>query len=294
MDYVGILKRAYDITIKNRYLWLLAILAGGVGGSWGTSFSNSTHTSEKWENVFNQSSLGNFWGNYATVIFLVLGVIILLGILWMIIATISQGGILGSVRAIEKGEKHNFWTGFSFGWHKFWRVFGLNILIFAIILLSIVILVLPVVLLVLAKIYVLAIIYGILLFLFDLILWIFIGLMFPYIQRLAVLGDKKSWQAVILSWDFFKKHFVNLVLIYFLLMAAGFMVTLAAILAFIVVGGLLVAIGYGLYLVSMAVFWMYVAVFGVALIVFILILGGAVNAFNSAVYTLAYLELTKS
>lgn len=294
MDYLKILKRAFEISIKNRYLWIFGILAGGAGG-FGSSFSNSSSSidySDKWDKYFNQISFENFWLNYGAIVLAILVVILILGLLWSILSIISQGAILGLVEKIEKGQKHNFWIGLSYGWHKFWRVFGVGLILFLIVFFSIIILVLPIILFAVAKIYVLAVIYGILVFLIDLFLWLFLGVMAPYIQRTVVLGGQGIWETIGSSWDFFRKHWKEVLLIYLLLMAAGIIATIALILVVLIVGGLLVGIGFGLYLASQAVFWMYVAVFGFAFIIFMLILGGVIKTFNSSVLTLTYLELT--
>jgi len=296
VDYFGILKRAYEITIKHRYLWIFGILAGGLGTSWNFSLPNSSSYSGNMEKFFtsqNQLQMENFWLNYWGVIVAVLGIFFLLGILWLVISVIAQGGLLGSVTGIAKGEKNDFRLGFHFGLKKFWRTLSVGLLIGLLVLLSLIVLGLPVILLVLGKIYVLAIIYGILIFFADLILWLYLGAMQPYIVRRAVLDDTGAWEAILTSWDFLKKNFLEILVIYLLLMALGIALGIGMILALILVGGLLFAIGFALYLASQIVFWFYVVVFGLAFVVFFLILGGIFNTFHSSVLTLTYLELTK-
>ncbi|MCL5407672.1 MAG: hypothetical protein M1429_04210 [Patescibacteria group bacterium] len=293
MDYFKILKKALAISLKNRYLWIFGILIGGAGGSFGSSFSNSSSYSDKWDQYFNQVSWNNFWSIYGSIILLILGIILVLGFFWAILSVVAQGAILGSVEKIEKGQKHNFWEGLRFGWHKFWRVFGVGLSLFLIVLLSVIVLVLPIIIFAVAKIYVLAVIYGIFVFLLDLVLWLFLGVVAPYIQRLAVLGDIGALEAIFSSWEFFRKNWKDILVVYLLLMATGIAASLALILVVLIIGGLLFAIGFGLYLASMAIFWMYIAVFGFAFIVLMLILGGVIKTFTSSVLTLTYLELTK-
>ena len=294
MDYLKILKRAFQISIRNKYLWIFGILAGGAGSGFSTSFSDSASYSEKWDKYFNQITFENFWFNYGNIVLLILVLILILGFFWVILSFIAQGAILGTVEKIEKGQKHNFWIGFAFGWHKFWRGFGVGLAIFLIVLLSIIILILPIILFVIAKVYVLAIIYGILFFFVDLALWLYLGIVAPYIQRTAVLGDYGVWKAVCSSWKFFHKNWKEILVMYLLLMATGIVAGIAMILVVLIVGGLLTALGFALYLASQAVFWMYVAVFGFAFIVLMLILSGVIKTFNSSVLTLTYLELTKN
>lgn len=293
MDYFGIIKKAYDITLNRRYLWIFGILAGGAGSSVSSSFRGGSTSSNELFNG-NSSDFATLITNHIPLLIIISAVLLALGLAWSILSIISSGALLNSVHAISKGEKNNFKLGFMFGLKKFWRIFAVGLLIGFFVILSIIILVLPIILFVLAKIYVLAIIYGMIVFLADLIMWIYLGMMGQYILRQAVLGNKGSWEAIVTSWDFFKKHLKDILIIYLLLVAVGIVVGIAMILVLLLVGGLLFAIGFALYLASMAVFWMYVAVFGFAFLVFILTLGGVVTTFNSSVYTLAYLDMVKS
>lgn len=297
MNYFGILKRAYEITLKHKYLWILGLLAGGGGGiNWTFyNFQGDSDWANKYFNssTFNGTSAAQFWLTYWGLLVVVASLIILVALIFTIVSVVSRGAILESVRAIADGEKNNFYLGFRFGWHKFWRVFALGLLIGLLVILSLVVLVLPIVLFVLAKIYVLAVIYGIPVFLACLVFWLYLGIMGQYILRGAVLGGHGSWEAIISSWDFFKKHWKDILVIYLILLAVGIGVGIGMLLVLLIIGGLLFAIGYGLYLASMAVFWMYVAVFGFAFLVLMLTLGGIISTFNSTVYTLAYLEMIK-
>lgn len=296
MDYFGILKKAYQIALKHRYLWIFGILAGGIGAGWSSfNFSGDSDLMNKYINssTFNGVSPEKFWSTYWNLIIIVGGLILLVGLVFFILSIISRGAILGSVEAIEKGEKNNFRLGFAFGWRKFWRTLGVGLSIFLIILLLLIILILPIVLFVLAKIYTLAIIYGIIIFLFCLLPWLFIGVMSPYIQRMVVLGNRPVWETIFSSWQFFHKHWQNILVMYLLLMVAGFVAGMGILLVLLVVGGLLFGIGFALFLASQAIFWMYVAVFGFAFLIFMLILGGIINSFYSVVLTLTYLELVK-
>ena len=297
MDYFGILKKAYEITIKHRFLWIFAILAGGAGATWGMSFpSNSVSYSDKWDKYFNsvgQVQLEHFWLNYWSAIAAIIGLILAFSLVWLVLSTIAKGSLLGSVESIQKGQKFNFRLGFNFGWHKFWRILAVSILVGLIIILSILALILPVILFVLAKVYALAVIYGILFFFFDLALWLYLRVMYPYIQRTAVLGDLGSWEAIASSWSFFKKHFKDIAVIYLLLIAVSMVFGAGMLLVLLVLGGLLFAIGLALYLASQMIFWLYVVSFGLIFLLLIIVLKGIFGAFNSSVLTLVYLELTR-
>lgn len=295
MDYFAILKKSYQIAIRNRYLWIFGILAGGMGSSFNISVPSNDYSGKLDDFVGNQSfsSWEGIFANYWGVLLAILGLIVLLSFLWAILSIISQASLIGSVRAIAKGEKSNFRIAFFFGLHKFWRVFAIGLIMGLVIVSSLIVLILPVVLFVLSKVYALAIIYGLLFFLIDLVLWIYIAITMPYILRESVLGEKGSWEAITSSWEFFKNHWRDIAVIYLLLLAVGVAFGFALILAILLIGGLLFAVGFALYLASQAVFWMYVAVFGLVFLGFMLTLGGFYTTFGSSVYTLAYLEMVK-
>jgi len=296
MDYLGIIKKAYEIASRRKYLWIFGILAGGaIGGGWNFSMpsTSSSFDEGKIENFFNRFNFETFIDHYWGIIFAIIGLILLLGLLWFVFSLISQGALLGSVRAISNNEENNFRTGLVFGWHKFWKVLAVGLLIGLIVLTSLAILALPVILLVLAKIYALAIIYGVLIFLADLVCWIYLGLVQPYILRLAILGQRGSWRAIGESLLFFKENWKEIVVMYLLVLAIGIGVAIGLLLIMLFVGGLLFAIGFAIYLASHWACWIYAGLSGLALVSFFLILNGIVSSFYSAIFTLTYLELDK-
>lgn len=293
MDYLGIIKRAYTITFKRKYLWIFGLLAGGAlgGSSFNFSMPNGTISEKEWSSFIGNNSIDNIFTNYWGVIVAIIGFLVLLGLILAVLSIIFEGGLLGSVRAIEKNEKNDFRSGFIFGWHKFWRVFTVGLLVGLIIFGSIIILAVPIVLFVIAKSYILAVIYGLLVFLLDLILWIYIGFVYPYIMRMAVLDDKGSAESISISWEFFKLHWKEILIMYLLMMAIGFVVMIAYILGILIVGGILFAIGLAIFLASKIACIIYACVATLVFIILIFIIRGIINTFTSSVYTLTYLEL---
>ncbi|MEK7142866.1 MAG: hypothetical protein AAB785_01520 [Patescibacteria group bacterium] len=297
MDYLGIVKKAFQITIKHRYLWIFGILAGGIsGGIRGLNISlpnNSTLNGDKFDQTLMNKfpDFSNFWTNYWGIILGIIVVLIFLGLIMVIISIVAQGALLGSIEAIEKKQTNNFWNGVGFGFRKFWSVLGVGLIFSLIVILSLAMLIVPIILFVMAKIWVLAIIYGLLICLVDLVLWIFMGIISPFTLRLAVLGNLGVWGAIRNSWPFFIKNWKEIVVILLITWAIGLAIGIGFIMIFLLVGGLLFGIGFAIYLVSMTALYFYAGIFGLAFLVFILILGGIVNTFISSIYTLVYLEL---
>ena len=299
MDYIAILKRAYEITInsRNRYLWIWGILVGGsvASGFRGFTFPSSSVDSS----VINSFGTGNNfnWENFLVqygAILIALAVFVsIVAFILAIVSIVANGAILDSVRSISQGKKSGLKEGFGFGLSKFWRIFAIGLLLGLLVVISIIVLALPIVLLSIVKMYVLAIIYGILIFMVCLVFWVYLGLVSPYILRRAVLGDIGSWKAITSSWQFFIKNWKDILLIYLIMIAVGTIAAIALVLAILVVGGVLALVGYGIYLANLAAFIVYAIIFGLILFIALVIWSGAFTTFQSSVYTLAYLEMTK-
>ena len=295
MDYFGIIKKAYEITIKHKFLWIFGILAGGMGGFGGfnTSYSaNGTEWSKTFKNV-DPSKFTNFWETWGILIITLAVILAIFGLIMFILNIISQGALVGSVTKLSKSEKADFKTGFGIGTHQFWRVLGMMIVYFLMILASLVVLITPIIVSIIGKVYVFAIIWGLLLFFVCLAFWILIGLISPYSLRVIVLEKFGVIQSIRESLHFFRDHWKEVVVMYLLLFAIGIGYGIAFILGILFVGGLLLAIGFGVYLANLTLAIGYGIVVGTALFIAILIISGAYNSFTSSVITLTYLELSK-
>lgn len=295
MDYFGIIKKAYEITIKHKFLWIFGILAGGAGGfrSMNFSWSGSSTGNGKLDNVMASFDWSNFWLNYGGLIIALLTVLGIFAIIMFIFNIISQGALVVSVDKLSKNEKSNFKDGFRTGAHQFWRVLGTSLLYFLMILASLIVLAGPIIIAIISKIYAFAIIWGILLFFVCLAFWILVGLIYPYSLRVIVLEKYGIWQSIRESLHFFRDHWKEVVVMYLLLLATSIAFGIVMILAVLLGGGILLAIGFGIFLASPLVAIFYGLILGLAFFIAIVIIAGGYNTFYSTVLTLTYNTLTK-
>lgn len=152
MSYSELIKDAFRITLRNRYLWFFGFFVGGLYGT-----NVASNFSSGGEN-FNRNDFGlpgassSFTsqlsaGNTAFLVALIsLGIILFL--VFVVISLISQGGLADSVYAIDRGETRRFSSTFRAGASNFWRVLGFYILYFLISLVLLVVIVVPLALLV--------------------------------------------------------------------------------------------------------------------------------------------------
>ncbi len=131
MDYSKLLKRAWDITWNNKYLWVLGFLAGlGQAGS-SSSYRNggSTPSTGGSPTFPEMPDFSGFWqDNMALIIGLGCLLLIIGFALWLLRLT-AQGGLIAAVKQIEGGEKSSLGQSFTAGVNYLPRLVGLNILV---------------------------------------------------------------------------------------------------------------------------------------------------------------------
>ena len=298
MDYIGILKKSYQISIKNKFLWIFGILAGGYGGfrgfNVGSGFGGNSQDSEKLNKFFNSFDFNAFWSVYGGLIITLISILIILGIIFAIVGIISQGALVSSVNKIDASEKADFKTGWKIGWHHFWRIFALGLVFGLVVLISLTVLILPTVIFVVTHLVPLAVIWGILVFLICLFLWILIGVISPYALRFLVIKDSGIIESIRQALRLFRHNFGHIIIMYLLLMVVGVAVGIGAIIAVVIVLGIFALIGLGLWLLSPIPAIIFATIAGICFIVAITIFSGAYNTFTSSVITLTYRDLIKN
>lgn len=298
MDYFGIIKKSYYLSLKHKFLWIFGILVGGYGGfkGFGTSFNSSSVTNnwgDSFTKAFSDSNLNNFWANYAGVFFAIMAICGVIALILFTLSIISQGALIGSAERLSKNEKTNFKIGFAIGWHNFWRVLGVGIIFMLMVIASLIVLVVPVVVLILAKVYAIAIILGILLFFVCLAFWILIAIITPYSLRIVVLEKLGIFTSIREALHLFRKNWGEIIVMYLLLMAIGIGFGILLLLAIMILGGIIIAIGFGFWLASPLSAVIYGLVIGLAFFICLVIVSGAYKSFTSNVLTLTYLKLKK-
>lgn len=299
LDYFGIIKRAYYITLKHRFLWIFGLFAGGLATmnmNWSFPSYNPNNSDwvKAWENTnFSNLDFTTFWANYGITFIAILASLLLIMILLFVVSIISQGALIGGVGQIAVGENSEFKKAFKIGWHNFWRVWGVGIIYLLMILISLSIFIIPVSLLVINGLYIIAIVWGILLFFICLAFWLLIGLISPYSYRVVILEKFGVFRSIRESLHFFRDNWKNIVVMYLLLMAIGIGFGIIMALAILIVAGIFLGIGIGLWLASPLATIIYAGVIGLVFVAGLAIISAVYNTFTSSVVTLTYQKLIK-
>ena len=151
MDYMGILKEAWDVTRRNRRLWILGLFAAGSAGissgNWNSnsSSSGSSGATPAWlQNAHSPSEalqrgldeagkqLGAPMGT-AEQWWVFLGVaiftLVVLCIVFWIVGIAARGGLIAQTREAIAGRPTSAAAGWSAGLHYWGRVFAVGFLL---------------------------------------------------------------------------------------------------------------------------------------------------------------------
>lgn len=291
MEYGQLIKDAFHVALRNRYLWFFGLFVGVPSFNFSAQFPGGSD-----EDLDSSGSGAGFPDLDAGVLVaLVLAALALIA-LFAALSAISQGALTDSVAAMECGERRGFRAAWRAGRSTFWRVLGVFALGFLIGLGLLLAVGLPLGGLVLAAltltdavvVKVLAVVCAVLLGIAALVL-IFIPLtvVFQYAIRELVLRGTAVIESLRAGWRLFRRNPV----LSFLLLLIQQGITFGAVFVAFIAGTILSVPAIVLLFVNLAL--------GVvALIVTVLVLAplefaalGAIGTFSHSFWTLAYLRL---
>ena len=308
IDFIKIVKQGYKIIIKNKYLWLLGLLAGagdaGLSNSGyslsGTDFNNfrdfepfKNINSNSFQNLGAQGGkiLGAETGMGITAWLLVSILALAIIILMIYLSTTARGAIISSVAKIDSGENSNLANAWKLGHKYFWKIFLISIFYALIILVPVSVLAGIIVALVLLHMNITALIFGILFFLCLFIFLFYFSLVIPYSERILVLENSSPYNALIAGFKFFNKNWKNVLIMYLAVLVVGIGVSFALAVSLGVILIVLVPIGVMFYYLSHILLWFYAIPVSLLLFAALLIASGIIQSYNSALYTLTYKEI---
>lgn len=300
MDYWKLIKRAWYITGKYKFLWIFGLFLGGSSINSASSYNNS------YSNEINNSQDINFIEKGQELFFanlLIIGIItfiVLVAILIMVcIKVISYSAVIAGVNEIEETGESNFSRAFKLGIKYFWKILALHLLdgLFTVALL--IILGLPVVLLFILNMPLRGFVLGLLAFMIFLPLVILINFVFTYASRSIVINKNKLVESIKTGFVVFKDNILASFLISLILFAINMGVTIIVIITLLFLGLLfgipMVLIGIILSAGAGIIGSILLIILGILLIgVFFVFIGAIINTFQSTLWTLVYRELTRT
>jgi hypothetical protein len=309
MNYGDIIRDAFRITLRNRYLWFFGFFAGG-----GTGFNYSGNIPsgggnfdpDNWQRSgtslsgltaqFGQGALGP-----AVLVPLIVVVVLLLALIFIFIAILSQGALTDSVAAIDRGEGRRFGSTFRSGLGNFWRVLGYIVVFFLVALGLLLAIGIPVALLiggtfvatqsVGARVLVAGLV-GIVAVLLLIVIFIPLTIIAQYALRDIVVRRERVFGSVGSGYGLFRRNIGRSLLLWLIHLGLSIGIGIAFILVALIVALILALPAIGLFVADYSTGGWIAG--GIALLIFIplfLVAAGAIGTFSHAYWTIAYLRL---
>jgi hypothetical protein len=137
MDYGDIIKRAWRVTWRYKALCILGLFAGASsgGGNGGGGNSFRSGGSGGTGSTTTQAELAKYWlmaerfvvQNAGAIIAAVV-VLFVIGFVFWVIGVAARGGLIHLANEAEEGREVRLSHGWSAGFHKWWRLFGVEFL----------------------------------------------------------------------------------------------------------------------------------------------------------------------
>jgi hypothetical protein len=306
MNYGDLIRDAFRITLRNRFLWFFGFFAGGTGSNF---FGNVPSGGGNFNpDDFRQSStmlsaiqVGQGLSNAVLIVGIVI-VVLILALFFIFLAIVSQGALADSVAAIDRGEGRRFGTAFGSGMGNFWRVLGYYVLFFLVALGLLVVIAIPVAILVGgtfaatqstgARISV-AVVVGLLAFLLLIVVFIPLSIIAQYALRDIVVRRERVLGSVASGYSLFRRNIGRSLLLWLIQIGLSIGIAIAFILVILIVGLVLFIPTIALAVAGSSTGAVITGVIaGLILLPILLVLSGAIGTFSHAYWTLAYLRLT--
>lgn len=319
MRHLELLKQAFRITWRYRALWIFGFLlalcgGGGGGGGGGGNFNFRGGANDRdfegfgqlprWPEIDPNLIIG------AVIAFICL--ILVLIVIGIVVRAVTRTALVGMVCQVQETQAVATSDGWRFGWSgRAWRVFLIALVIgipLAVISLGLILLALSPLLLILVNpdntaLIVISIILTVFAVIFVILILIAVSVVITPLQELAwrqtALAERGVIDSVGQAFELIKRRFKDVAIIWLLMLGVGFgwgIVSLIVILpASLIAAALLGGLPGGLvYLLSGS--WVAALIIGGPLGLLALILVGSFAqglylTYQSAVWTLAYLEL---
>lgn len=282
MEYGKIIKQALSIAWHNKYLWVFGFFASMGGGGNCSNILDKDDASGAYSGA--RDWVFSHLGLLALLIMAAIGLFIILMVLYLI----SKGGLIKSVSMISGKEQSNFEKTLGSGLRYFWRMLGLDLLFGLALILVLGITVIPPILMMImggTGVKLIGLVWIFLLAL-PIIALVYCGsLVVNFGYQIAVINDKKIFDAINDAYHLFKTNVGRSILLGLIIIGIAFLYVIALIIAMIILAIPFIILG----LVNMWAGLIPGIVIGLPII---LIISAIFGTFTYSYWTLAYLQLS--
>ncbi|MBU0636816.1 MAG: hypothetical protein ABH818_01110 [Patescibacteria group bacterium] len=312
LSYRNVLKQSWQITWRNKYLWIFGIFAAllGNGGEYeilSRSLSGDDHAI--WPSfyrviqtgVFGKQTFNNViqWMNEDILSFLMMSGVVLAilviscFLIWLIM--VSQIAIVNNAGNIIKRKKNNFQDGVNSGTKNFWSILGLNVISKIIICLLLILISLPIIFFVnKISIAMTGLLFSILFIIFVPIA-ISLSFIIKYAIAYVVVKNSSLINAFKQAWQLFMNNWIISLETALILFFINFVAGLAIALVILAMAIPFLSLGIIVYLLTSEVGFWVIAVLAFISALLLIGVGGAMLAvFQISSWTGLFVELVKN
>jgi hypothetical protein len=292
INYLQILKDAWKITWKHKFLWWLGLLSGSAG--FGMNFPTNFGSNQNQGKPEDIEKIKNFIISHQELLIFSVIILFVVVILFLIIGFISRGGLIKSIHQISKGEVIGFKKGFREGKFYFWRILGIGLFNFFSIFLSAVVIATPIIILFANNAYFSAI----LLMLLGILVFLFIAIVISFMRIFgniyAVIGNLNLRSSLEKAYELFKNNLAASIIMSLFFIPISLMLCLGFVIILIPLFIIFFLTGLALYFAMAQTGIVIAIVLGVIFLLIILMAAGSVyQTFNQTVWILFFYEIAK-
>jgi hypothetical protein len=247
INYIQILKDAWQLTWKNKFLWWFGLLIA-IANPGGLNF-NTGGGNKKIDDTTIQKASDFMAQNMHWIIAGAIALIILIIIL-MIVSIIARAGLIKSINSISKNKPTGFRTGIKEGKKYLGRLFRLGLTIFFLIFASVIVLAVPVVFVFINKAIITGVFLSILAFIILIPVIVLCSFLKAYGDIYVVLGELSAWNALEKAYELFRKNILASIIMWLLFIPIGFALMLAIIMIIVPLAIIFLAAGFGLHFLA--------------------------------------------
>ncbi len=288
IPYFRILKEAFSLTWKNRYLWWFGflVLLSNLGGL-DYLRSDNKNSSESLA-VVKSLPLSPWLIGGIVILAIFLIVILILGI-------ISRGALIASLEKERRGIRCDFKQSFKDGKKTFWKIFLISFFSNIFLLVAGLILFPPVVFLFVNHNYLISFFMGAIAAIIFIPLLVMVAYLKIFGYLFTILGKLKTWSSLENAYNLFRKNIKPSILMALFFLPIGIAILIMLSLLIIPIGIILLPIGLIVFLLAGKIGAVLIAGFGLLILMLILfILRSVFEVFAQAIWILFFREIAVS
>jgi hypothetical protein len=297
MDYFKTVKESFYIWWKNKYLWILGIIAVIFGG-------NTSSSSNMFQNNFKQTDVFKDSPEIGPIIILIAVALACIGLIVMVIGIYlksrSDASLISSIPLIEKKTSLGFRKAWALSTGKWIKLFLLNLFISV-----------PILVLIFLALGIILVVYltssqmepdvllltigfvGVPLICLIAIYSLITRVIYTFASRISILKDVSTWESIKKGWTFLNKNFSNILVFWLIDLVIGVVTGPVVAIASLAIFTPVIILVFSLFIVNIWFGILVGAVLAIVIGALLSLLSGPIYTFSEIYWTKVYLTLNK-